>query len=265
MRVFISADIEGIAGTVSWPQIEDNAATYAAACYEMTRETAAACKGAIAAGADYIMVNDAHHTGLNIDPDGLPDCVELVRGSSGSPWSMVNGIQDGFDAAMFVGYHSAAGRMGNPLSHTYTGAPLWIKLNGVKCSEFRLYSYAAAMAGVPTVLLTGDKMLCDDSASMHPLLKTVAVKRGEGGSAISLSPAAACKKIHSAAEAALRQDLSQGLISLPNKFTLEICYKEHAKANRASSFPGFSRVDDNTVVMHTKDYYDVLRAVMWVL
>lgn len=265
MKVFISADIEGVVGTVNWPQLEKDHAAYAAACRQMTRETAAACEGAIAAGASRIVVNDAHHVGLNIDPDGLPGCVELIRGSSGNPFSMVYGIEEGFDAAMFVGYHAAAGRMGNPLSHTYTGAPLWIKLNGVRASEFTIYSYAAALAGVPSVLLTGDRMLCEDSEAMHPLLKTVAVKHGSGGAVTSLSPTAACDKIREAAKEALCQDLSKALLTLPEDFTFEICYKEHVKAARSATFPGFARIDDNTISMHTKDYYDILRAVMWVL
>lgn len=263
MRVFISADIEGVSGTVSWHQIEKDPTAYAAACREMTREVAAACEGAIAAGADYIMVNDAHEVGLNIDPEGLPACVELVRGASGSPWSMVNGIQEGFDAAMFVGYHRAAGLGGNPLSHTFSTQNHHVTLNGKPCSEFTIYSYAAAMAGVPTVLLTGDEMLCRDCAGTHPLLKTVAVKRGLGSSSIGLSPKMAADTIRAAAFAALKQDLSKGLISLPEEFTLEICYKEQTAAWKASSFPGFSLVNDTTVSMTTKDYYDVMRAILW--
>ena len=263
MRVFISADIEGISGTVSWAQIEKDPAAYAAACREMTREVAAACEGAIAAGADYIMVNDAHDVGLNLDMEGLPACVELVRGSSGSPWSMAYGIQEGFDAAMFVGYHRAAALGGNPLSHTFSTKNHHVALNGKPCSEFILYSYAAAMAGVPTVLVTGDEMLCKDCIGTHPLLKTAAVKRGEGGASIGLSPQRAAQTIRAAAMAALSQDLSKGLISLPEEFTLEITYKVHTDAWRASSFPGFSMVDDTTVRMTTKNYYDVLTAVLW--
>jgi D-amino peptidase len=268
MRVFISADIEGVSGTVSWEQLRNNpiTSTYQAACQEMTREVAAACQGAIAAGADYILVNDAHDVGQNLDPNGLPDCVELVRGSSGSPWSMANGVQEGFDAAMFVGYHQAAGLSGNPLSHTFSTKTHHVLLNGKPCSEFMIYSYAAAMAGVPTVLLTGDERLCQDSAHMHPLLKTVAVKRGDrGGASIGLSPAVACDRIRHTAQLALSQDLSAGLITLPESFTFEICYKEHTNAYRCSSFPGFSLVDDTTIRTTTTDYYDVMRAVKWLL
>jgi len=265
MRVFISADIEGIATTTLWDQANKGNEGYEAACAQMTAEVAAACEGAIAAGADYIRVKDAHGSGTNINAGALPACAELTRASCGSPWSMVYGIDEGFDAAMFVGYHCAAGRNGNPLSHTETTSTVWVKLNGVKCSEFMLYSYAATLAGVPSVLLAGDRMLIDDSLGLHPKLKTVAVKRGYGGSTTSLQPALAAARIREAAEASLRQDLYDASIRLPEAFELEICYKEHKKATAMHYFPGFRQLDDNTISLSTHDYWDVLRAIVWVL
>ena len=265
MRVFISADIEGIATTTIWPQAQREGIGYAEACREMTAEVAAACEGAIAAGASYIRVKDAHGSGTNIDPAGLPRCAELTRASCGSPWSMVYGITDGFDAAMFVGYHCAAGRSGNPLSHTETTSTVYVKLNGVKCSEFQLYSWACTLAGVPSVLLAGDEMLCADSAALHPRLVTVPVKRGFGGSTTSLHPEEAQQRIRDGALAALRQDLTNALPALPKRFTLEICFKEQTKAAQVSFFPGFKQVSDNIVKFTTGDYYEILRAIVWVL
>ncbi len=265
MKVFISADIEGIATTVQWSQTSKNEWGYEAACRQMTAEVAAACEGAVAAGAKYIRVKDAHGSGTNIDANALPSCAELTSGGSGTPWSMVYGIQEGFDAAMFVGYHSAAGRDGNPLSHTETTSTVYVKLNGVKLSEFHMYSLACAYAHVPSVFLAGDAMLCEDSATLHPKLVTVPVKTGKGGSITALQPALACERIRKGAESALRQDLSGALCEMPPRFTLDICYKEHVKALRASSFPGFRQIDDNTVRMSTRGFYDIMRALIWVL
>lgn len=265
MRVFISADIEGVATTSIWPQAQRGEIGYPEACRQMTREVAAACEGAMAAGASYIRVKDAHGSGTNIDPAGLPRIAELTRASCGSPWSMVYGILDGFDAAMFVGYHAAAGRNGNPLSHTETTATVYVKLNGVKCSEFHLYSWACATAGVPSVLLAGDRMVCEDSASLHPKLITVPVKTGFGGVTTALHPDEACERIRAGARRALEQDLTDALPALPGRFTLEICYKEHTRAVRASFFPGFRLTGDNVVRFAARDYYEILRAVAWVL
>ena len=111
MKVFISADIEGIATTTVWEECQKDHAEYPASARQMTKEVKAACEGAIAAGADYILIKDAHGTCRNIDPTQLPKCCEIIRGGNGSPITMVEGIDETFDAVMFVGYHSAAGRL----------------------------------------------------------------------------------------------------------------------------------------------------------
>ena len=264
MRVFISADIEGVTGTTAWDETEIGRPGYEAACRQMTAEVKAACEGAIAAGADYILVKDAHDSGRNIDITQLPQCVEVIRGWSGHPFSMAYGVDESFDAAFFIGYHSPAGTNGNPLSHTFTTKTTHITLNGEPCSEFMLYSWAAASVGVPTVLLSGDKALCQLSSEMHPLLKTVAVKDGLGGCTRSINPGLACQRIKDAAEAALKQDLSKGDIQLPEEFELMITYKEHPAAVLRSSFPGCELVGDRTVRFVTRDFFEVLRVVCFI-
>ena len=265
MRVFISADIEGTAFTTCWDETEKGKQGYEAAAAEMTREVRAAVDGALAAGATEIMVNDAHDSGMNIDPAAMPSCVTLIRGWSGSPLGRVDGIDEGFDAAMFVGWHAAAGRCGNPLSHTMSTKVFRITLNGLPCSEFLLYSWACAMKGVPTVLLCGDQTLVNDSAALHPALKTVAVKDGLGGLTRCMSPARAEAEIRAAAEAALRQDLTGACVRLPERFDLAITYKNHKDAVRAGFFPGMTRVDDSTVTMTADSLTEILRAVWFVV
>ena len=135
MKVFISADIEGTAFTANWDETVRGKIGYEAAAREMTLEVKSAVEGAIAAGATEIVINDAHDSALNIDPFEMPECVELLRGWSGSPMSMVDGIDESFDAAMFVGWHAAAGRYGNPLSHTMSTKTTEGTVNGMPCSE----------------------------------------------------------------------------------------------------------------------------------
>ena len=265
MKVFISADIEGIAFTTAWEETQKGQGEYPAAVKQMTAEVKAACEGAIAAGADYILVKDAHGTSRTIDPTQLPKCCEIVRGGNGSPLTMVEGVDETFDAVMFVGYHSAAGRNGNPLSHTYTKSTTEVKLNGMPASEFLLYSYACAKLGVPSVFLSGDKMLTEDSKDLHPCLKTVAVKDGLGGYTRSKQPEYACDLIRAGAEEALRQDLANALPKLPEHYVFEVSFKEHPRAVRASYYPGFVQVDSHTVRMETDDLMDVLRSITFVL
>ena len=265
MKVFISADIEGTAFTTYWDETELKEGVYARAALEMTREVRAAVGGAIAAGAHEIVVNDAHDFGINIDPNEMPECVELIRGWSGSPLSMAEGIDESFDAAMFVGYHAAAGRYGNPLSHTMSTKTTKVTLNGLPCSEFLLYSWACAMKGVPTVFLAGDQALIDDSASLHPLLRTVAVKGGWGGSTRCLSPLKAQRLIREESEAALKQDLSKGGIQLPKHFEMRMTYKEQKNAVKFSYFPGCRLLEDNTVGFDTDDYMALLTVAKFCL
>lgn len=265
MRVFISADIEGTTLETIWEECRRGETGYDRQRMQMTAEVKAACEGAIAAGADYILVNDAHGPAINIDVAQLPECVEVIRGWSGHYLCMAEGVDETFDAAMFVGYHSAAGRNGNPLSHTFTKRPASIRLNGRPCSEFMLYSWACAMYGVPTVFLSGDQMLTEDSRDLHPGLHTVAVKDGFGGMTRSLHPNVACDRIRTQAEAALRQDLTRAGIALPERFVFEVTFKEHVDAVRRSFYPGFRLEGDSTIMMETGDFTDVLRSIQFVL
>ncbi len=265
MKVFITADIEGTAFTTYWEETEKNESTYARSAEEMTREVRAAIDGAIAAGADEILVNDAHDFGINLDPFRMPENVELIRGWSGSPMGMAEGVDESFDAAFFVGWHSPAGMCNNPLSHTMSGKPAKVVLNGLPCSEFLLYSWACAMRGVPSVLLTGDRRLTEISRPLHPGLVTVAVKDGLGGLTRCKSPLWVEKAIRHAAGQALGQDLTQAKIALPRRFVFDITYKDTKDAVQYSFFPGFKMISDDTIRLTTSDYTNVLRAAMFCL
>lgn len=266
MKVFISADIEGIATTTIWEETHTLTDPGKAAPHtrQMTLEVKAACEGACAAGATEILIKDAHGSATNLDLNLLPPCVRVIRGWTGHPYAMVYGVDDSFDAAMFIGYHSAAGRKGNPLSHTYTGKTNKVTLNGMVCSEFLLYSWACAREGVPSVLLTGDKMLCEESEKITPNLTTVAVKEGFGGATCALTPTVACERIRTAAQKALSPGFSKEVRPLPEHFVLELRYKEQRDAVKASYYPGCTLVDDVTVRLESDNYMDILRSVKFI-
>ncbi|MDR2648126.1 MAG: M55 family metallopeptidase, partial [Clostridiales bacterium] len=124
MRLFISSDIEGTTGIVHWDETDyDRGGRWYDYFRErMTREAAAACIGAKEGGAEYIRVKDAHDWARNIIPAELPEGVTIHRGWSGSPLSMVDGLDEGFDALALTGYHSPGHGDGNPLAHTMTPA-----------------------------------------------------------------------------------------------------------------------------------------------
>ncbi|PIE35079.1 amino acid amidase [candidate division KSB3 bacterium] len=264
MKIYISADIEGVTGVTHWDEANKEKHIYKIFQEQMTREVAAACEGALAAGAAEILLKDAHGSGRNILPDKLPEEVKIIRGWSGHPLCMVQELDESFDALLFVGYHSRAGANTNPLAHSLALAMPSIKINDRFASEFLLHSYAAAMQGVPVAFLSGDDGVCQDVKAMNGHIETVAVKQGIGGSTLSIHPNLALQKIRTAVQNALQSDLSLCHIPLPEKFNVEIRYTEHPKAYRASYYPGARPIDSHTIGFHTTDYFEVLRLLLFV-
>ena len=209
MNLFISSDIEGTCGIAAWSETEPGRpdGDYAYFKQQMSREVAAACRGALAAGGERILVKDAHDSARNIDPSVLPEEVQINRGWAGDVYSMMSGIQHGdWDAAVFTGYHAAACCDGNPLSHTMNTSVDYVEINGVRASEFTLNAYMAGYHGVPVCFVSGDAALCDSARRMIPDIATVPVNKGDGNSATSLHPALAVKRI----EETLRAQLESG-------------------------------------------------------
>lgn len=260
MRVFISADIEGTCGINAWPETERSTPVdYAPYQKQMTKEVEAACKGAIAAGADEVFVKDAHDSARNLDPSELPESIRIMRGWSGDPLSMMSGVDKGhFDAALFTGYHAWASCGGNPLSHTMNLQNEFVTINGVRASEFLMNAYTAGYYGVPVAFLSGDKALCDFAKEFIPGITTVAVNEGIGGATVSMHPKAAVKAIREASENAVK-NAKNCAVPMPDRFDVVIRFREHQKAYSRSFYPGARLEDEKNVCFSAGDWFDVLR------
>lgn len=265
MKVFISADIEGVTGVTVWNEADHEKEEYKVFAAQMTREVKAACTGATKAGATEIWVRDAHDTARNIDARELPRHAKLVRGWSGHPLGMVDGLDQTFDALLFVGYHSAAGSHHNPLAHTMSGKPRYIKINDELVSEFLLYAYAAASLGVPVAFLSGDRGLCENARRINQHIGTVAVKEGVGAATVNIHPDLAVELIEGQVEQSLGGDRSAALVKLPERFRLEIGYASHKDAYAASFYPGAKALSPDTLAYETGRYFDVLVALKFLL
>ncbi len=266
MKVYISADIEGITGVTSWSETDKDSSHYPIFVRQMEKEVVAACKGALNAGAKEIWVKDAHDSGRNIDPGVLPMETKLIRGWSGHPFLMIQELDDSFDALIFIGYHSCGGSSDNPLSHAMNSKVLnYIKINGMDASEFLIHAYAAATKGVPVVFVSGDKGLCDEINGVNGNISTLTVKEGVGNSTISMHNDLAVKLTEEKVEEILKSDLKLCKIEVPDSFEVEISYSNHIKAYKASFYPGMEQINDTKVIFKTKDYFEVLRMMAFVI
>src|SRR5258707_15013694 len=107
MRVYVSVDMEGIAGVVHWADTKLEGVEYERARHWMTGEANAAIEGALAAGATEVVVNDSHGHMRNLLAEGLNAEAWLVRGSP-KTFCMLVSLPAGFEAVLIVGFHNTA-------------------------------------------------------------------------------------------------------------------------------------------------------------
>lgn len=265
MKIYISADIEGVNGVTHWNETEKTKSDHMEFARQMTLEVKAACEGINSVEKSEILIKDAHDSARNLIHSMLPKNTKLIRGWSGDTYSMVQGLDESFDALIYIGYHSAAGVDGNPLAHTMNTGIEYVKLNGDYVSEFLIHSYIAAYLNVPVVFLSGDKALCEEVEKVDSNIFTVAVKEGVGNSTVNIHPELALDLIKDGVENSLKGDLSRYKIELPKSFDLEVGYKEHFTALRYSNYPGVERTGVKSIKFTHTDYMEVVRAMKFLL
>ena len=263
MRVYISVDMEGVAGVVHEDQTDPtdprHAGEYNRFRRLMTSEANAAVEGALAAGAGSVLVNDSHWLMRNLLAEDLHPAAELL---SGGPklHSMVEGLDDGFDAAMFVGYHARAGTTHAIIDHTYTDRVHEARLNGKPVGELGINAALAGTYDVPVVMVSGDQALAAEARELlGESVETVVVKQAVGRyAASSVHPSEACRRIREGAAAALRRRHQPFRLSAP--ITLEVEFELAQMADMAELVPGSIRTGGRTLQYRHDDYREVFRA-----
>ena len=263
MKIYISADIEGVTGVTHWDETDLGKAESSNFREQMTAEVAAACEGALEAGATEIWVKDAHDSARNIIASKLPHEARLIRGWSGHPFIMVQELDDSFQGLVLIGYHSRGGAGTSPLAHTMTGNITRMSINEQPASEFLIHTYAAAYVKVPVVFVSGDKGLCAEIAQFNPHIGTLAVKEGIGNSTVSIHPDLAAARIREGVSTALKGDLSLCRVKLPAHFSVEIQFRRAYDAYHFGFFPGAMQKDDVTVRFESDSYYEVMRFLLF--
>jgi len=264
VRVYISVDMEGIAG-VSHPKPTGRRDPgYAAAARLMDGETNAAISGAFDGGATEVTVNDSHGSMFNLDPVAIDRRARLIQGRK--PFSMVAGAADGsFDLALFVGYHARAGHPHGTIAHTYSGDPTLTTVNGTPIGEYGINALYLGALGVPVGLVTGDDATADEVEGWLPWAERVVVKRGVGRlAADSLHPEEARQLVRAGAARAVERALAGGdgalrplVVEAP---IVAVEFRHAAMADFAAVAPGFERYGDRGVRYRAHDGIEAYRA-----
>ena len=266
MKIYLTSDIEGSCGFTIPEEGTVGTPWYPYFAKQMAQEAAAACRGAHAAGAETVLVHDAHATARNIDPYLLPDYAQILRRSGPDPYAMVSGLQNGgFDALFLTGFHSWVGSFGSPASHTFNHQTTAMSLNGMPLSEFLFDCYSAASLGVPTPFLSGDENICRFAESIVPGITTVAAVSSVGPGSVSRNPRVVLKEIEEKARQALGGDYRRCIPDLPKHFVFRVSFFDHILADFNSFYPGIRQVDDCTLEYEADNWYDILVMVHFVL
>ncbi|MGE5413567.1 MAG: M55 family metallopeptidase [Syntrophomonadaceae bacterium] len=257
LKVFISADMEGVGGVSTWTvQANSKGREYEKFRVLMTKEVNAAVAGAFDAGATEVVVGDSHGDAQNIDVELLDKRVRLIRAWP-RPLGMMQGVDASFGAVVFVGYHAAEGRAAATLSHSFSGT-IEVELDGVPVPEAGFNAAIAGDFGVPVVFLSGDQTICADAKKLLGPIETAVVKEATGFySASMMHPEEAQKLIREGVRRGVerRHEIPPYRVARP--VTLRIRYNEIVLAEVVAMLPGVERPEGNVIVFRGRDMVEV--------
>lgn len=262
MKIFISADIEGISGVVSTSQIYPNGSDYNRARMLMTEEVNAAIEGAIEAGADEIVVNDSHGPMTNILIESLNPVANLITGTP-KKLGMMEGIDSTFDAAIFIGYHSRM-NSGGVLCHTYHGGVNTnISVNGRNSGEFYINACVAGYFNVPVILVSGDNVLSDEVKEINNKIDTVIVKNANGRYAAKCTvPSKSHRIIIERVAEAIKKTKCISAVKINEPVDMKMTFINSGLAEVASIMPGTKLIEPNTILYRASTIIECYRAEM---
>ena len=257
MKILIAADMEGITGVTNWDQVDPNHAEYPRFRRLMTSDVNAAIRGVCDAGVKEILVTDGHDRGTNLLIEALDPCAHLICGDY-TPLAMLQGVDQGVDGVIFVGYHARAGSQNAILDHTWSSkrvANLW--LNDILVGEYGLNAALAGHFNVPVLMLTGDQTACAQACELLGNIETVVVKTALSRMAAEcLPPQVTEERIQNAASQAVKR-LQAGdapkpfVISPPVHVALD--FNTSDQADQASLLPGSKRLDGRRLTFTADD------------
>lgn len=255
LKVFISVDMEGLAGVVTASDVNPSGPDYAHFRTIMAGETNAAIDGAFRAGATDVLVRDSHGSKQNLLPGDVDPRARLLRGASTGPKNMMEGIDSTFDAVVFIGYHAKAGTASAILEHTSTGNVIDISINGVSLPEGGYNALVAGLYGVPVVFVAGDRAVVEQVRGLVGPIDGIAVKDEIGDASLGLSPQRAQEEIRKGVEQAIRNRGRAKPYRLQGPYTMVLKVRQERPL-----YPGAQRVQDGEFRFSSPDLLQVLAA-----
>jgi D-amino peptidase len=262
VKVFLSFDMEGVAGIVDWEQCVGSGPSYEMGRRLTLAEVNAAIDGSVEGGATELLVNDSHWTMQNLPPGELHAGAAYLSGRH-KPGYMTEGLDGTFGAAMFIGYHGSAGTS-SVLSHTYNPNAIGeVRLNGHVAGEAAINALVAAHHGVPVAMITGDATTADESVWFAPTAARVIVKESISRfAARSLHPDVARRAISEGAATAMRSVRAGGIAApaFDRPIRLEVDFLTADMADMATWIRGVERSGPRSTVIETADALAAFRA-----
>ncbi|MFD1037404.1 M55 family metallopeptidase [Virgibacillus byunsanensis] len=261
LKLYISADIEGVSGVVHSEHTARNGKEHDRARMYMTQEINACINGALEVGVTEIVVNDSHGTMRNILLEQLHPRAELISGSP-KKFAMVEGLNETFDVVIFIGYHTRMGTNGI-LNHTFHGKAIQtIKINGVDYGEFGLNAALAGYHGVPLVMVSGCDLLSKEATELIPTIHTATVKKTiNRTTAQNLSLDRSHEIIKSETIKGIKNKDNIKPFNFKGSLEVEVSFLHSGLADMAEILPIVKRKDTTSVTFTTENILDAYRYI----
>lgn len=266
LKVYISADMEGVVGVVTADQLGPSGFEYSRARELMTAEVNAAIEGALAAGATEIVISDSHGNGENILLEKLPRDVVLVR-SWPRPLMMMEGIDASFDAVIFIGYHASTTNSAGVRAHTISSARLAdIRLNGISFPEAGINAAIAGHFGVPVVMISGDDVIIEETRALLGDIEGAVVKEAISfHSAKTLMPEVALELIREKVTTALQRLDDFEPYELETPITLDVRFKNYRPSEMLAYLSIVERTDSHSIRFVGRDMVEVSKFLEFIV
>ncbi|MEP7242110.1 MAG: M55 family metallopeptidase [Gammaproteobacteria bacterium] len=258
LKVYISVDMEGVAGVVTADQLNPAGFEYERFRRFMTDEAMAAVRAAKDAGATEVVVSDSHGNGESLLVEQFPKDVRVVR-SFPRHGAMMAGLDSTFAAAVLIGNHASTTNTTGVRAHTVSSAHFArLALNDRPVTEAEFNAAYAGDLNVPVIFVSGDDAAVREIQERLGPIDSVATKTSLGfHSAETLIPAEACDRIYKGVLAAMAHREQRAPFKIAHPIRLDLTFKNYMPAEVLAYLRVVKRVDSHSIQFVGQDMREV--------